>query len=224
MTTIKTHSPRYHFYIRVSSKEQNEARQIQAKNEFIDTNTIPQQDTQVYIDKQTGTNTDRPRLRDMLDNIRSGDVVWIKSIDRLSRNYNECKDLWKEITDKGADIVVDDMPLLDTRQHKDLLGTFISDLILQVLAYVGEQETTFRKQRQREGIEIAKAQGKHLGRPRTEYPDNWEYIYTKWKANKDRKKNDPQRYTRPQASKDLGVSEATFHRMTKRYESENDIK
>ena len=111
------------------------------------------------VDKATGTNTNRDKLQLMLQVIDKGDLVVIKSIDRLSRNYKECKQLWEQITSTGADIVVIDMPILDTRQYKDLLGSFISDLILSVLGYVAEQETEFRKQRQAEGIAIAKAQG-----------------------------------------------------------------
>lgn len=133
----------------------------------------------------------------------------IKSIDRLSRNYKECKQLWEEITSKGADIAVIDMQMLDTRQYKDLLGNFISDLILSVLGYVAEQETEFRKQRQAEGIAIAKAQGKHLGRPKAEYPNNWKDEYRAWKEGKQ---------TARLTMENLGLKRTTFYKLVKQYE------
>ena len=117
-------------YLRVSTKEQNEERQRVAMQEFNQANGF--ENVIEMVDKSSGTNTDRPQLQLLLQVVGEGDLVVIQSIDRLSRNYNECKDLWKQITDKGADIVVIDMPLLDTRQHKDLLGNFVSDLIHQV--------------------------------------------------------------------------------------------
>ena len=125
-------------YIRVSSKEQNEARQVEAMNKWNEDNNIT--NAIQLMDKATGTNTDREQLQLLLKVVGEGDLVVIKSIDRLSRNYKECKQLWEEITSKGADIVIIDMPMLDTRQYKDLLGNFISDLILSVLGYVSEQE------------------------------------------------------------------------------------
>ena len=141
-------------YIRVSTKEQNEGRQIEAMAQWNEVNGVT--NAIELIDKCSGTNTDRPNLQMLLKVVGEGDLVVIKSIDRLSRNYKECKQLWEQITSKGADIVVIDMPLLDTRQYKDLLGSFISDLILSVLGYVAQQETDFRKQRQMEGIECMK--------------------------------------------------------------------
>lgn len=194
-------------YIRVSSKEQNEGRQIKAMNDFNKSNNI---DNAIeLIDKATGTNTDRPNLQMLLKVVGSGDLVVIKSIDRLSRNYKECKQLWEEITSKGADIVVIDMPMLDTRQYKDLLGSFISDLIISVLGYVAQQETDFRKQRQLEGIAIAKEQGKHLGRPKADYPSNWEEVYEQWKQKE---------ITGVQAMEQLGLKKTTFYKLVKQYE------
>ena len=193
-------------YIRVSSKEQNEGRQVQAMREFNEVNNIT--NSIELIDKCSGTNAERPNLQMLLKVVGNGDLVVIKSIDRLSRNYNECTSLWKEITDKGADIVVLDMPLLDTRKHKDLLGTFISDLILQVLAYVGQQETDFRKQRQAEGIALAKEQGKHLGRPKATYPPKWEDIYNQW-INK--------QITATKAMELLELKRNTFYKLAKEY-------
>ena len=172
-------------YIRVSSKEQNEARQVEAMNKWNEDNNIT--NAIQLMDKATGTNTDREQLQLLLKVVGEGDLVVIKSIDRLSRNYKECKQLWEEITSKGADIVIIDMPMLDTRQYKDLLGNFISDLILSVLGYVSEQETEFRKQRQAEGIKampvneegkkVSLKTGRPTGRPKAEYPTNWEKEY-----------------------------------------------
>ena len=196
-------------YIRVSSKEQNEQRQVVAMNEFNQANGFDNAIS--MIDKASGTNTDRPQLQLMLQVVGEGDLVVIKSIDRLSRNYEECRRLWQQITDTGADIVVLDMPLLDTRQHKDLLGNFISDLILQVLAYVGQQETDFRKQRQAEGIAVAKAQGKHLGRPKAELSVGFEEEYLKWKRKEQ---------TAVATMTNLGLTKTTFYKLVKQYESE----
>lgn len=138
-------------YVRVSSKEQNEDRQLIAFKDF----GIDERD--IYIDKQSGKDFNREQYNILKHILRENDVLVIKSIDRLGRNYNMIIDEWKDITKNiKADIVVLDMPLLDTRNNKDLLGTFISDLILQILSYVAEQERTFIKQRQKEGIAAAK--------------------------------------------------------------------
>ena len=195
-------------YLRVSTKEQNEERQRVAMQEFNQANgfTNPIE----MVDKSSGTNTNRPQLQLLLQVVGEGDLVVIQSIDRLSRNYNECKELWKQITDKGADIVVIDMPLLDTRQHKDLLGNFVSDLILQVLAYVGQQENEFRRKRQAEGIKVAKDAGKHLGRPKAELPGNFKEEYDKWKAG---------HQTAIATWTTLGLTKTTFYKLVKQYEA-----
>ena len=199
-------------YIRVSSKEQNEQRQVEAMKEFNKANNIV--NAIELIDKASGTNTDRDNLQLMLKVIGEGDLLVIKSIDRLSRNYKEVMQLWNEIISKGADIVVIDMPLLDTRQHKDLLGDFISNLILQVLSYVAQQETDFRKQRQSEGIAIAKQQGKHLGRPIAEYPSNWNEQYKAWKEGQQ---------TAKATMDNLQLKRTTFYKLVKQYELTNDF-
>lgn len=196
-------------YIRVSTKEQNEGRQIEAINKFNLENKIT--NAIELIDKASGTNTNREQLQLLLKVVGKGDLVVIKSIDRLSRNYNEVKQLWNDITSKGADIVVIDMPMLDTRKYKDLLGNFINDLILSVLGYVAEQETTFRKQRQMEGIELAKKEGKHLGRPKAEYPTNWNTVYNSWKAKE---------ITGAKAMELLQLKRTTFYKLVKEYEEE----
>lgn len=218
-------------YIRVSTKEQNEERQIVAMNDFNQANGYD--NTLTMIDKCSGTNSDRPQLQALIKSLESDHkvekkndikiprLVVIKSIDRLSRNYDECRKLWQQITDTGADIVVLDMPLLDTRQHKDLLGNFVSDLILQVLAYVGQQENDFRRQRQAEGIAVAKAQGKHLGRPRAQLPSNFQDEYEKWKQGQQ---------TATITWNNLGLTKTTFYKLVKQYEqlqatksSENNV-
>ena len=204
-------------YIRVSTKEQNEARQIEAMKKFNEANNIA--NAIELIDKATGTNTDREQLQLLLKVVGEGDLVVIKSIDRLSRNYKECKQLWEEITSKGADIVVLDMPLLDTRQYKDLLGNFISDLILTVLGYVAQQETDFRKQRQDEGIlampivngkRVSKKTGRPTGRPNAEYPANFKIEYDKWKAGEQNANK---------TMEQLGLKRTTFYKLVKMYEN-----
>ena len=163
-------------YARVSSKEQNEKRQLEAFKEF----NIDERD--IYIDKQSGKYFNRNQYNILKNVLRENDVLVIKSIDRLGRNYNMIIDEWKDITKNiKADIVVIDMPLLDTRKNKDLLGTFISDLILQILSYVAEQERTFIKQRQKEGIASAKSNGVKFGRPKIEKPDNFDIVVSQWK-------------------------------------------
>ena len=163
-------------YVRVSSKEQNEDRQLIAFKDF----GIDERD--IYIDKQSGKDFNRNQYNILKNVLRENDVLVIKSIDRLGRNYNMIIDEWKDITKNiKADIVVIDMPLLDTRKNKDLLGTFISDLILQILSYVAEQERTFIKQRQKEGIASAKINGVKFGRPKIEKPDNFDIVVSQWK-------------------------------------------
>ncbi len=163
-------------YARVSSKEQNEERQLEAFKDF----NIDERD--IYIDKQSGKDFNREQYNILKNALRENDLLVIKSIDRLGRNYNMIIDEWKDITKNiKADIVVIDMPLLDTRNNKDLLGNFISDLVLQILSYVAEQERTFIKQRQKEGIANAKNNGIKFGRPKIEKPNNFDEIVSKWK-------------------------------------------
>lgn len=165
-------------YVRVSTKEQNEDRQIQAMLDF----GIPQE--RIFIDKQSGKDFKRAEyqtLKRMLKDSPNSLLV-LHSIDRLGRNYKEITKEWQELTTEcKADIKVIDMPLLDTTQYKDLLGTFISDLILQVLSFVAEQERNNIKKRQAEGIAIAKAKGKELGRPKAEITEEFIEEWKKWK-------------------------------------------
>ena len=166
-------------YIRVSTKEQNEDRQLIAMNEA----NVPPEN--VYMDKQSGKDFNRPNYKRLLRKLRRDDVLYIKSIDRLGRNYEEIQQQWRVITkDKGVDICVIDMPLLDARRGKDLVGTFLNDIVLQVLSFVAENERTNIRQRQAEGIAAAKARGVRFGRPPEPLPKNFYANYQKWRAGK----------------------------------------
>lgn len=163
-------------YARVSSKEQNEDRQINAFKDY----NIDERD--IYVDKQSGKDFNREQYNILKHILRENDILVIKSIDRLGRNYNMIINEWKDIIKNiKADIIVIDMPLLDTTKNKDLLGTFISDLILQILSYVAEQERTFIKQRQKEGIASAKRNNVKFGRPKIEKPKDFDIIINRWK-------------------------------------------
>lgn len=188
-------------YARVSSKEQNVERQLVAFKEY----GIEERD--IYIDKQSGKDFNREQYNTLKHILRENDLLVIKSIDRLGRNYEMIVNEWKDITKNiKADIVVIDMPLLDTRKNKDLLGTFISDLVLQILGYVAEQERTFIKQRQKEGISVAKNNGVKFGRPKIEKPLNFDDVVLKWKNNEIKTK---------EAMKLLGLKPNTFYNMLK---------
>lgn len=164
-------------YVRVSSREQNEARQIDALLGL----DIPEGN--LYIDKQSGKDFFRPSYLSMAARLEKDDLLYVKSIDRLGRNYNDILEQWRILTkEKGADIVVLDMPLLDTRRGKDLMGTFLSDIVLQVLSFVAENERTNIKQRQAEGIAAAKARGVRFGHPPRPLPKNWDDICRRWRS------------------------------------------
>ena len=164
-------------YIRVSSKDQNEDRQLFAMKKYDVKN--------LFIEKQSGKDFNREEYRKMVRKMKAGDVLFIKSIDRLGRNYAEIIEEWRKLTkEKNIDIVVIDMPLLDTRIGKDLLGTFLSDIVLQVLSFVAENERIKIRQRQAEGIAAAKAKGIRFGRPPGTLPENFHTAYQAWKAGK----------------------------------------
>ena len=166
-------------YARVSTREQNEDRQIIALKEM----GVPEKN--IYLDKLSGKNFDRPQYKKLLKKLDDNSVLYIKSIDRLGRSYRDLSDQWQLITkDRGADVVVIDMPVLDTRREKNLLGTLISDLVLALLSYVAESEYSTIHQRQAEGIAAARARGVKLGRPPKPLPDNFYEVYQKWKAEK----------------------------------------
>lgn len=166
-------------YVRVSSKEQNEDRQKFALLEA----GVPEQ--QIYMDKLSGKDFERPQYKKLIKKLDSNSVLYIKSIDRLGRNYIELNEQWRVITkEKEADIVVIDMPLLDTRNDKNLLGTFISDIVLALLSYVAENERINIEQRQAEGIAAAKARGVKFGRPPVPLPDNFYEVHKQWRDKK----------------------------------------
>ena len=166
-------------YVRVSTREQNEDRQIVALKDA----GVPEKN--IYMDKLSGKNFNRPQYKRLLKKLDGESVLFIKSIDRLGRNYRDLSDQWRIITkDKKADVVVIDMPILDTRREKNLLGTFISDLILALLSYVAESEYTTIHQRQAEGIAAAKAKGVKLGRPPKQLPENFYEVYQGWTSGK----------------------------------------
>ena len=163
-------------YVRVSTREQNEGRQMLALNR----KEVPKEN--IYIDKQSGKDFERPMYIRMLEKLKKDDLIYIKSIDRLGRNYEEMLEQWRVLTkEKKVDIVVIDMELLDTRRGKDLMGTFLSDVVLQVLSFVAENERKNIRERQKEGIEAAKVRGVQFGRPKRDLPDNFVQICRKWK-------------------------------------------
>ena len=166
-------------YIRVSTREQNEDRQLIALREM----AVPE--ANLFIDKQSGKDFDRPQYQKLLRKLKKDDLLYIKSIDRLGRNYEEILKQWRILTkETGIDIVVLDMPLLDTRRGKDLMGTFLSDIVLQVLSFVAENERANIRQRQAEGIAAAKARGVKFGRPPLPLPDNFYELHKAWRNKK----------------------------------------
>ena len=190
-------------YVRVSSTDQNEDRQIIAMEQV----GVPK--SQMYIDKQSGKDFNRPNYKRLMKKLRSGDTLFIKSIDRLGRNYEEILNQWRIITkEKSVDVVVIDMPLLDTRHEKNLLGTFISDIVLQLLSYVSETERTNIKQRQAEGIAAAKKRGVKFGRPIKEMPPNFGELITQWEKKE---------LTMQEILKTYDMSESTFYRRMREY-------
>jgi len=166
-------------YIRVSSADQNEDRQLAAMNEL----GIPPEN--IIIDKQSGKDFERAGYKMLVKKLRAGDLLFVLSIDRLGRNYEEIQNQWRELTkEKRIDIVVIDMPLLDTRLHRDLIGTFISDLVLQVLSFVAHSERENIRKRQAQGIAAARARGVHLGRPTKKPPENFAELVKQWERGK----------------------------------------
>ena len=190
-------------YVRVSSTDQNEDRQMIAMEQA----GVPEGN--IYIDKQSGKDFNRPNYKRLLKKLHPGDTLFIKSIDRLGRNYEEILNQWRIITkEKLVDVVVIDMPLLDTRHEKNLLGTFISDIVLQLLSYVSETERTNIKQRQAEGIAAAKKRGVKFGRPIKEMPPNFGELITQWEKKE---------LTMQEIMKTYDMSESTFYRRMREY-------
>ena len=189
-------------YVRVSSTDQNEDRQMIALREV----GVPEKN--IFMDKQSGKDFDRPNYKKLVRKLKAGDLLYILSIDRLGRNYEEIQKQWRVLTKEiGIDICVLDMPLLDTRNGRDLTGTLIADIVLQLLSYVAQTEREFIKQRQREGIDAAKARGVHCGRHEKQRPENYDTVYLQWQRGE---------LSGRQASELLGVAHTTFQRWIKK--------
>ena len=185
-------------YVRVSSADQNEDRQM------IELHDADICEENIFIDKQSGKNFERPQYKKLFSRLKKGDILYIKSIDRLGRNYKEIIEQWQILTkEKEVDIVVIDMPLLDTRTAKDLLGTFIADLVLQVLSFVAQNERENIRKRQAEGIRAAKLRGVKFGRPVKEIPKNFENLIKKWRNGE---------ISATKAAEECNMSIATFYR------------
>ncbi len=195
---------RVYGYIRVSTREQNEARQVAAMHEMGLT------EDQIFTDKQSGKDFDRPAYQKLLKKLRPGDLLYVLSIDRLGRNYKEIQNQWRVLTkEKGTDVCVLDMPVLDTRRGKDLLGTFIADLVLQLLSFVAENERVNIRQRQMEGIAAAKKRGVRFGRPPQPLPESFHQAYQKWKRKE---------ITAVRAAKECDMPRTSFYYRASRYE------
>ena len=194
-------------YIRVSSIDQNEDRQMIAmKEKSVDSKHI-------FMDKQSGKDFDRPQYKKMIRKLKTGDLLYILSIDRLGRNYEEIQRQWRILTKEiGVDICVIDMPLLDTRNGKDFMGTFIADLVLQILSFVAQSERENIKKRQAQGIAAARARGIHLGRPSKGVPENFGEIIKAWERGK---------ITFEDAAKRCDVSISTLYRRLREYRMKN---
>lgn len=187
-------------YIRVSSRDQNEDRQMDALQSLVAKKNI-------YIDKQSGKDFDRPQYKKLVKKLKKDNLLYIKSIDRLGRNYSEIQDQWRYLTkEKGVDIVVLDMP--DTRRGKDLMGTFLSDIVLQVLSFAAENERSNIRQRQAEGIAAAKARGVRFGRPQIQLPDHFGQIVAAWERGE---------ITIHEVIRQCDMSEATFYRRLREF-------
>ena len=191
-------------YIRVSSKDQNEDRQLIALH------GRGVKDDYIYIDKKSGKDFNRPQYKKLMKKLKPGDLLMIQSIDRLGRNYEEVQNQWRFLTkEKEVDICVIDMPLLDTRQGKDLLGTFIADLVLQILSFVAQNEREYIRKRQAEGIAAAKAKGIRFGRVPKPLPENFHAVYQRWKSGE---------ITGTAAAKECGMPLSTFRYRAEIYE------
>lgn len=195
-------------YARISSVTQNEDRQIVELSPLVTT------ESHLLVEKQSGKNFDRPIYQSLKNIMREGDTLVIKSLDRLGRNYEQMKEEWKDLTDRGIKIRVLDTPMLDTSKYDDeLMGKFVSDVVLNVLSFVAENERKNIKQRQKEGIAIAKAKGVRFGRPAIEYPENFYNVYKDWKNG---------RLTAIEAMKQLRMKKTTFYSMAKRFSAEDN--
>ncbi len=194
-------------YVRVSAVDQNEARQM------LEMQGLGLDEQNIFIDKQSGKDFNRPSYMNMLTKLQKGDLLYVKAIDRLGRNYREIQDQWRILTkEMEVDIMVIDMPLLDTRQYKDLMGTFIADIVLQVLSFVSENERNNIRKRQEEGIKAAKQRGVAFGRPVKPIPDNFEELIRLWRNGQT---------TPDKIAEELSMSTATFYRRLREYRAQN---
>lgn len=192
-------------YVRVSSRDQNEERQLLAMR------GVGVADDHIYTDKQSGKDFARVQYQRLVRRLKPGDLLYVKSIDRLGRNYEEIQDQWRVLTkDRGVDIVVLDMPLLDTRRGKDLVGTFLSDVVLQVLSFVAENERVNIRARQAEGIAAAKARGVRFGRPPRALPPNFHEVCQNWREK---------RMSTANAARACGMPRSTFYDKARAYDS-----
>ena len=190
-------------YVRVSSTEQNEERQVVA----LSIKSVPSPN--IFMDKQSGKDFERPQYKRLVKKLRPGDLLYIKSIDRLGRSYKEVQEQWRVLTkEKGVDICVIDMPLLDTRTAKDLMGTFIADLTLQILSFVAQKERENIRVRQAEGIAVAKERGVRFGRPAVPIPENFPFVVAEWEEGS---------LSFHEALAQTGLSYGTFYRRLREY-------
>ena len=198
-----TNTQEIYGYVRVSSTDQNEDRQM------LEMQRLKIKKKNIYIDKQSGKDFNRPSYQRLLGKLKKGDLLYVKSIDRLGRNYKEIQDQWRVLTkEMEVDVVVIDMPLLDTRVYKDLMGTFIADLVLQVLSFVAENERVNIRKRQEEGIKAAKLKGVMFGRPMIKVPDNFGSLVKQWERGHIRAED---------VAKECDMSIATLYRRLREY-------
>ena len=196
-------------YVRVSSTDQNEHRQLVA----MEKSRVEKE--HIYIDKQSGKNFERPQYKRLVEKLQPGDLLYILSIDRLGRNYEEIQNQWRILTKEiGVDICVMDMPLLDTRSGKDLMGTFIADLVLQILSFVAQNERENIKKRQAQGIAAAKEKGVRFGRPESPIPNEFDKLIHQWEQ---------EQIPLNEILNICNISKATFYRRLKKYRLKNNL-
>ena len=199
----EVHEPKTFGYVRVSSTDQNEDRQM------LEMHDLKIKRENIFIDKQSGKDFNRPNYQKLISVLTKGDLLYVKSIDRLGRNYKEILEEWRLLTkEKEVDVVIIDMPLLDTRVYKDLMGTFIADLVLQVLSFVAENERINIRKRQEEGIRAAKLKGVEFGRPMIETPDNFGSLVKQWERG---------HISAYDVANECNMSIATFYRRLREY-------
>lgn len=201
-------------YVRVSSKDQKEDRQLVAIKVYCESNGLQLNDRDIIVDKASGKDFNRTGYKALTDNmLRKGDILIIKELDRLGRNMEQIKQEWNKIIEMEVNIIVIDTPILNTNNKSDLEKTLISNIVFELLAYLGEKERLKIKKRQAEGIIQAKAQGKHLGRPRITYPSNWDGVYKQWKA---------QDITAVKAMEMMNLKKNSFYKLVKQYKESRE--